>query len=76
MLAQTITLENRKEKTVEVVATEKVEEEKNIYYKEGSAYLDFPLNQTYILPDFRGNQKELDKIRVTLDSITSNPDLG
>ena len=37
MLAQTITLENRKKKTVEVVATEKVEEEKNIYYKEVSS---------------------------------------
>lgn len=36
------------------------EDEKNIYYKEGSAYLDFPLNQTYILPNFRENQKELE----------------
>jgi len=36
--------------------------------------LDFPLNKTHILPDFRGNQKELDKIRGILDSITSNPD--
>ncbi len=59
---------------MKIVSIEKEEDEKNIYYKEGSAYLDFPLNQTYILPDFRRNQKELDKIRVTLDSITSNPD--
>ena len=74
MLAQTIKLENQEETTVKIVSIEKEEDEKNIYYKEGSAYLDFPLNQTYILPDFRRNQKELDKIRVTLDSITSNPD--
>ena len=53
MLAQTIKLENQEETTVEIVSIEKEEDEKNTYYKEGSAYLDFPLNQTYILPDFR-----------------------
>lgn len=63
MLAQTIKLENQEETTVKIVSIEKEEDEKNIYYKEGSAYLDFPLNQTYILPDFRRNQKELDKIQ-------------
>ncbi len=74
MLAQTIKLENQEDTIVEMVSIKKEEDEKNTYYKEGSAYLDFPLNQTHILPDFRGNQKELDKIRGILDSITSNPD--
>ena len=50
-------------------------ETKKTYTKEGSAYLDFPANQTHILPDYRGNDKELGKIRATLDSLICDPNL-
>ena len=73
MLAQTIKLENQEDAIGDGFDQER-KKKKNTYYKEGSAYLDFPLNQTHILPDFRGNQKELDKIRGTLDSITRQSD--
>lgn len=53
MLAQTIKLENQEETTVKIVSIEKEEDEKNIYYKEGSAYLDFPLKPNLHSPRFQ-----------------------
>ena len=35
----------------------------------GSAYLDFPVNQTVIRPDYRRNTAELAKIRETIESV-------
>lgn len=35
----------------------------------GSAYLDFPVNQTVIRPDYRRNTTELAKIRETIESV-------
>ena len=35
----------------------------------GSAYLDFPVNQTVIRPDYRRNTAELAKIRETIDQV-------
>lgn len=35
----------------------------------GSAYLDFPVNQTVILPDYRRNASELGAIRETIESV-------
>lgn len=50
------------------------ENARNAYYKEGSAYLDFPVNGTRIMPDYKNNRQELAKIRAMIDEITSNPD--
>lgn len=50
------------------------ESARNSYYKEGSAYLDFPVNGTRIMPDYKNNRQELAKIRAMIDEITSNPD--
>lgn len=38
----------------------------------GKAYLDFPVNQTVINPDFRNNQQELAKIRATIDTVRND----
>ena len=37
--------------------------------KEGSAFLDFPVNQIVIYPDYRNNTVELQKIRETIESV-------
>ena len=41
--------------------------------EEGSAYLDFPVNQTVIYPDYRRNPAELLKIITTIDLIKNDP---
>lgn len=41
--------------------------------KSGQAYLDFPVNQTVIYPDYINNAKELDKIKETIDSVNDDP---
>ncbi len=42
---------------------------------EGSAYIDFPVNGTAILPDYRRNAAELGKIRATIDSVREDRDI-
>ncbi len=42
---------------------------------EGSAYIDFPVNKTYISPDYRRNRAELGKIQATIDSVRSDRDV-
>ena len=41
--------------------------------KSGSAYLDFPVNQTAIRPDYRRNSTELATIDATIRSIEDDP---
>ena len=41
---------------------------------EGSAYIDFPVDQTVIYPDYRRNAVELEKIRATIDTVRSDRD--
>ncbi|MCH5227077.1 MAG: DUF3868 domain-containing protein [Muribaculaceae bacterium] len=41
----------------------------------GRAYIDFKVNQTNILPDYRNNRVELNKILATIDSIKSDQDI-
>lgn len=41
----------------------------------GSAYVDFPVNQTDIRPDYRNNRRELDKILATIDSVRNDADI-
>lgn len=38
----------------------------------GSAFLDFPVNQTIIHPEYRNNGIELSKIRATIDTIRND----
>lgn len=41
----------------------------------GTAYIDFPVNQTDIRPDYRDNRRELDKILGTIDSVRTDRDI-
>ena len=41
--------------------------------KSGSAYLDFPVNQTVIRPDYRRNSTELAAIDATIQSVEDDP---
>ena len=40
----------------------------------GSAFIDFPVSQTVIYPDYRSNPEELEKIRRTIDVVKNDPD--
>ncbi len=42
---------------------------------EGSAYIDFPVDQTVIYPDYRRNTVELGKIEATIDSVRDDRDV-
>jgi len=42
---------------------------------EGSAYIDFPVNQTTIYPDYRRNAIELGRIQATIDSVRNDRDV-
>lgn len=39
---------------------------------EGSAFIDFPVDQTVIYPDYRRNTVELGKIQATIDSVRND----
>lgn len=41
----------------------------------GRAYVDFPVNQTVIYPDYRRNSTELAKIIATIDSVRNDKDI-
>ena len=41
----------------------------------GTAYIDFPVNRTEIRPEYRNNQRELDKITATIDSVQADKDI-
>ena len=41
---------------------------------EGRAYIDFPVDQTVIYPDYRRNAVELERIRATIDTVRNDPD--
>ena len=41
---------------------------------EGSAFIDFPVDQTIIYPDYRNNTFWLDSIRGTIDLVRNDPD--
>lgn len=41
----------------------------------GSAYIDFPVDQTVIYPDYRRNTVELGKIQTTIDSVRNDKDI-
>ena len=41
----------------------------------GSAYIDFPVDQTVIYPDYRRNTIELGKIQATIDSVRNDKDV-
>lgn len=41
----------------------------------GSAYIDFPVNQIVIYPEYRNNTAELDKILATINSVRDDKDV-
>lgn len=41
----------------------------------GSAFIDFPVDQTIIYPDYRQNTYELGKIEATIDSVRNDADV-
>ena len=41
----------------------------------GSAYIDFPVDQTVIYPDYRRNTEELGKIQASIDSVRGDADV-
>lgn len=41
---------------------------------EGQAFIDFPVDQTIIYPDYRRNTLELDSINRTIDVVRNDPD--
>lgn len=41
----------------------------------GKAFVEFPVNKTTLLTDFRTNAAELAKITATIDSVKSDPDI-
>lgn len=41
----------------------------------GSAYIDFPVDQTVIYPDYRRNTVELGRIQATIDSVRNDKDV-
>lgn len=41
----------------------------------GRAYVSFPVKSTDLLPDFRGNRRELERLKRTIDSVAGNPDI-
>ena len=51
-----------------------VEERVKMRNAKGEAYIDFMVNKTNILPDYRNNPVELAKIQATIDSIKSDSD--
>ena len=42
----------------------------------GSAFIDFPVNQTVIYPEYRRNALELGKIQASIDSVRSDSDVN
>lgn len=52
----------------------KPEAEVKVRAEKGSAYLDFPVNQTKIHPDYRRNPYELEEIKRTVNLVKDNAD--
>ena len=42
----------------------------------GSAFIDFPVDQTVIYPEYRRNTVELGKIQATIDSVRNDKDVS
>ena len=43
-------------------------------YLSGSAFVDFPVSETVIYPDYRNNRLELGKIIASIDTVKNDPD--
>lgn len=56
-------------------ARPKTAEAEKIRSLSGSAYIDFPVNQTVIYPDYHDNTAELGKIEGTIDSVRTDRDV-
>lgn len=52
------------------------EKEVKIRKRQGKAYLDFQVGRSVILPNYRRNPEELQKINEVIQEVISNPDAG
>lgn len=57
-----------------VYVTPKAEMDK-IRFLSGSAFIDFPVDQTVIYPDYRRNTAELGKVHASIDSVRNDSDV-
>lgn len=64
-----------KEIVTALVYVQPVAEEVKTRDVKGEAYIDFPVNGDRILPDYRRNPQELEKIRATIDDVRNNKDV-
>lgn len=48
---------------------------KKIRHVAGSAFIDFPVSETVIYPDYRDNRREIGKILGSIDSLSSDGDI-
>lgn len=44
--------------------------------EKGSAFVDYVVNKTNIMPDYRGNRKEIAKIVATIDLVKNDPNVS
>lgn len=47
-----------------------------VRYLRGEAYIDFPVAQIQLYPDYRNNPKELGRINASIDSVKSDKDIA
>jgi len=67
------TMTSRVRPLVSYITPEKHQEK--VRSESGSAYLDFPQAKAIILPNYRNNRTELDRIHTTIDKTRKDPDL-
>lgn len=48
---------------------------RKIRHIEGSAFIDFPVSETVIYPDYRDNRREIGKILGSIDSLSADGDI-
>ena len=65
--------DNRPAPEVVVTYLQPVVEATKARAEEGSAYVDYKVNQTNILPDYRNNRAEIRKITSTIDLVKNDP---
>lgn len=58
---------------VPVLAYKVPAKEIKVRQKEGSAFLDFPVDKIVIYPEYRNNPQELARIQATIDSVRNDP---
>lgn len=69
-------LDNRPVPEAIVVFVAPMAEDVKAREEHGSAFVDFKVNQTVILPDYRNNRAEIAKITSTIDLVKNDPNVS